>query len=66
MPGLPVMADDDRFVTTDPGRGGECDAVMPFYDIDEGLALNRLACQVPDAAMRRKILVENPARLYAL
>jgi hypothetical protein len=60
------MTDDDRFVTGDPGRGGERDAVTPFYDIDDGLALNRLACPAPDAAMRRKIPVENPARLYAL
>jgi hypothetical protein len=60
------MADDDRFVAADPGRGGECDAVMPFHGIDDGLALNRLACRAPDAATRRKILVENPTRLYAL
>ncbi|HEX2150411.1 MAG TPA: hypothetical protein VHG31_00250 [Stellaceae bacterium] len=60
------MADGDGFVTADPGRGGERDAVTPFYGIDDGLALNRLACRAPDAAMRRKIPVENPARLYDL
>ena len=38
--------------------------LTPFYDIDDGLALNQLADWAPDAAMRRKILVENPARLY--
>jgi predicted TIM-barrel fold metal-dependent hydrolase/predicted NBD/HSP70 family sugar kinase len=36
----------------------------PFYDIDDGLALNQLAEWAPDAAIRRKILVDNPARLY--
>jgi predicted TIM-barrel fold metal-dependent hydrolase/predicted NBD/HSP70 family sugar kinase len=36
----------------------------PFYDIDDGLALNQLALWAPSAAIRRKILVDNPARLY--
>jgi predicted TIM-barrel fold metal-dependent hydrolase len=38
--------------------------LAPFYDIDDGLALNQLAEWAPDAAIRRKILVDNPARLY--
>jgi predicted TIM-barrel fold metal-dependent hydrolase len=41
-----------------PGR------VARFYDIDDGLALNQLRRWAPSAAIRRKILVENPARLY--
>jgi predicted TIM-barrel fold metal-dependent hydrolase/predicted NBD/HSP70 family sugar kinase len=36
----------------------------PSYDIDDGLALNQLGLWAPDAATRRKILVDNPARLY--
>ena len=44
--------------------GAQCDSVTPFYDIDDGLALNQLAFWAPDAAIRHKILVENPARLY--
>ncbi|MGE0257535.1 MAG: ROK family protein [Alphaproteobacteria bacterium] len=44
--------------------GGERDAVAPFYDIDDGLALNQLVDWAPDAAIRRKILVDNPSRLY--
>jgi predicted TIM-barrel fold metal-dependent hydrolase len=32
--------------------------------IDDGLLLNQLAKWVPDAATRKKILVDNPARLY--
>ena len=38
--------------------------LAPFYDIDDGLALNQLALWAPSAAIRRKILVDNPARLY--
>ena len=40
------------------------DAIAPFYDIDDGLALNQLNSWAPNAAIRRKILTENPARLY--
>jgi predicted TIM-barrel fold metal-dependent hydrolase len=32
--------------------------------IDDGRMLNQLAVWAPDAGLRRKILVENPARLY--
>jgi predicted TIM-barrel fold metal-dependent hydrolase len=45
--------------------GAERDALAPFYDIDDGLALNQLHSWAPEAAVRRKILVDNPARLYA-
>jgi predicted TIM-barrel fold metal-dependent hydrolase/predicted NBD/HSP70 family sugar kinase len=44
--------------------GGALDAPAAFYDIDDGLALNQLATWAPSAAIRRKILVDNPARLY--
>jgi len=44
--------------------GASADAIAPFYDIDNGLALNQLRLWAPSAAVRRKILVENPARLY--
>ena len=40
------------------------EAFTPSYDIDDGLALNQLRLWAPNAAVRRKILVENPARLY--
>jgi len=40
------------------------DAPAAFYDIDDGLALNQLAAWAPSAAIRRKILVDNPTRLY--
>lgn len=38
--------------------------VRPFYDIDDARLLNQLALWAPDAATRKKILVDNPARLY--
>jgi predicted TIM-barrel fold metal-dependent hydrolase/predicted NBD/HSP70 family sugar kinase len=44
--------------------GRPLDEPAPFYDIDDGLALNQLEAWAPDAAIRRKILVDNPARLY--
>jgi predicted TIM-barrel fold metal-dependent hydrolase len=45
-----------------PGR--ELDEPTPLFDIDDGLALNQLQFWARSAAVRRKILVENPARLY--
>ena len=45
-----------------PGKA--LDEVAPFYDIDDGLALNQLPSWTRNAAIRRKILVDNPARLY--
>jgi predicted TIM-barrel fold metal-dependent hydrolase len=38
--------------------------VTPMLQIDDGRLLNQLAVWAPDAAIRRKILVGNPARLY--
>jgi predicted TIM-barrel fold metal-dependent hydrolase len=39
--------------------------VTPLFEIDDGLLLNQLAVWAPDPAIRKKILVDNPARLYA-
>ena len=36
----------------------------PLLQIDDGKLLNQLAVWAPDAAIRQKILVTNPARLY--
>jgi predicted TIM-barrel fold metal-dependent hydrolase/predicted NBD/HSP70 family sugar kinase len=44
--------------------GRELDPVTPFFDVDDGLALNQLQFWARSAAVRRKILVDNPARLY--
>ena len=38
--------------------------LAPPYPNDDGLLLNQLPRWVPDAALRRKILVDNPGRLY--
>jgi predicted TIM-barrel fold metal-dependent hydrolase len=50
-PGIPV-----------PGRSNA--EITPFFQIDDGQVLNLLPKWVPDAATRKTILVENPARLY--
>ena len=65
-----IDANPDRVVWgTDwphPGGGGRSDpaAVEPFRGIDNGAALNRLASWTRDSTTLRKILVDNPARLY--
>jgi len=38
--------------------------LAPAQDVDDGRLMNLLAEWVPDAAIRSKILVDNPARLY--
>jgi predicted TIM-barrel fold metal-dependent hydrolase len=38
--------------------------VSPPQQIDDGRLLNQLAVWAPDPAIRAKILVDNPARLY--
>jgi predicted TIM-barrel fold metal-dependent hydrolase len=63
-----VAANPDRVVWgtnwPHPGRGTSPSAIAPPYPADDGLMLNLLARWVPDAAIRKKILVDNPARLY--
>ena len=39
--------------------------LTPLFQVDDGLVLNLLPVWVPDAGIRKKILVDNPARLYA-
>ncbi|QOZ10890.1 amidohydrolase family protein [Bradyrhizobium sp. CCBAU 51765] len=38
--------------------------IAPFYQIDDGRLLNQLPVWAPDAEVRKRILVDNPARLY--
>jgi predicted TIM-barrel fold metal-dependent hydrolase len=47
----------------DAARGRPRD-VTPYYPIDDGQVMNLLAGWAPDPAIRKKILVDNPARLY--
>lgn len=46
------------------GRGKPLTEISPPLPIDEGLVLNQLPKWVPDPAIRKKILVDNPARVY--
>jgi predicted TIM-barrel fold metal-dependent hydrolase len=48
--------------STVPGRTPT--DISPFLPIDDGRVLNQLAIWAPEAARRKKILVDNPARLY--
>jgi predicted TIM-barrel fold metal-dependent hydrolase len=43
---------------------GSTAKVTPLWQVDDGLVLNLLPTWAPDAAVRKKILVDNPARLY--
>jgi predicted TIM-barrel fold metal-dependent hydrolase len=47
-----------------PGRGVTATALAPPRANDDGRVLNLLAKWVPEPALRQKILVDNPARLY--
>jgi predicted TIM-barrel fold metal-dependent hydrolase len=38
--------------------------LTPLFQIDDGRLFNQLPVWAPDAAIRQKILVDNPARLY--
>jgi len=38
--------------------------LTPLFQIDDGRLLNRLPVWAPDAAVRKKILLDNPVRLY--
>jgi len=48
--------------TTPAGR--RVTDVTPFFAIDDGRLMNQLPVWAPDAATRKAILVDNPARLY--
>jgi predicted TIM-barrel fold metal-dependent hydrolase len=45
-------------------KGKQISDVTPLFQIDDGRLLNQLPVWAPDAAIRKKILVDNPARLY--
>ena len=45
-------------------EGKKVTDVTPLYQIDDGRLLNQLPVWAPDAAVRKAILVDNPARLY--
>ncbi|HYS57416.1 MAG TPA: amidohydrolase family protein [Burkholderiales bacterium] len=45
--------------------GRKASELTPLFQVDDGLVLNLLAVWAPDARIRKKILVDNPAKLYA-
>jgi predicted TIM-barrel fold metal-dependent hydrolase len=47
-----------------PVEGRKPTDIAPFYQIEDGRLLNQLPVWAPDAEVRKKILVDNPARLY--
>ncbi|HYQ93488.1 MAG TPA: amidohydrolase family protein [Burkholderiales bacterium] len=47
------------------GSGRRATELTPLFQVDDGLVLNLLPVWAPDAAIRKKILVDNPAKLYA-
>jgi predicted TIM-barrel fold metal-dependent hydrolase len=67
-----IAANSDRIVwgtdwphpdsVTPPGK--KPTDVTPLLQIDDGHLLNQLPVWAPDAAIRKKVLVDNPARLY--
>ena len=67
-----IAANGDRIVwgtdwphpdsVTPPGK--KATDVTPLLPIDDGRLLNQLVVWAPDAATRKKILVDNPVRLY--
>ena len=67
-----IAANPDRVVwgsdwphpDSNPAPGRKPTDLAPLLQIDDGRVLNLLPSWAPDASMRRRILVENPARLY--
>jgi predicted TIM-barrel fold metal-dependent hydrolase len=65
-----ITANADRIVWgTDwphpnSSSGRPATEVAPLFRIDDGRLMNQLAVWAPDPATRKKILVDNPARLY--
>ena len=46
------------------GVNGSTEGVSPLWQVDDGVVLNLLPTWAPDPAVRNKILVDNPTRLY--
>ena len=44
--------------------GRKATELTPLFQVDDGLVLNQLPLWAPDSGIRKKILVDNPARLY--
>jgi predicted TIM-barrel fold metal-dependent hydrolase len=63
-----IAANSDRMVWGSnwphPGRGKTREDIAPPHVSDDGAQVNQLPAWASEPEIRRKILVENPARLY--
>jgi predicted TIM-barrel fold metal-dependent hydrolase len=67
-----IAANPDRMLwgtnwphpNTPPPAGRKPTEVTPFLQIDDGRVINQLPIWAPDPVVRKKILVDNAARLY--
>jgi predicted TIM-barrel fold metal-dependent hydrolase len=59
-----VWASDWPHTGSSGTRTGNLEQIEPFRKEDAGRALDQLAVWTPDPELRKRILVENPARLY--
>ena len=67
-----IAANPDRMVwgsdwphpNSNTPAGRKVTDITPLFQIDDGRLLTQLAVWAPDASTRKKILVDNPARLY--
>jgi predicted TIM-barrel fold metal-dependent hydrolase len=66
-----IAANSDRIIWgtdwphPDSSSGRPPSEISPLFQIDDGRLLNELPVWAPDAAVRKKILVDNPVRLYS-
>jgi predicted TIM-barrel fold metal-dependent hydrolase len=65
-----IAANPDRIIWgsdwphPNSSSGKPATELTPLYQIDDGRLLNQLPVWAPDAATRKKILVDNPVKLY--
>jgi predicted TIM-barrel fold metal-dependent hydrolase len=59
-----VWGSDWPHPNSNPPPGRKATEWNPVFQVDDGKLLNLLPVWAPDPAVRKKILVDNPARLY--
>jgi predicted TIM-barrel fold metal-dependent hydrolase len=59
-----VWGTDWPHTNSSAAPGSKLTDITPLFQIDDGRLMNRLPSWAPDAATRKAILVDNPARLY--
>jgi predicted TIM-barrel fold metal-dependent hydrolase len=59
-----IWGTDWPHTNSTPVPGRKSTDVSPLHQIDDGRLLNQLPVWAPDPSIRKKILAENPARLY--